>query len=237
MFLLAGCGAQPAAFQETLTVTDDTGTVVSVPLKPKKVAVLLSSLADLWITAGGSLDITVGETVERGFAEESVILVDDGAGKTVNLEVLIAAQPELVLYSPDIAGQLEIKDALLEAGIPAVGFSVETFEDYLRLLEICTQILDTPERYQRYGEDLRKEVDDLIAAAQAQTQPRILFVRAGSSAKFTKAKNASNHFVCQMLQNLGAKNIADSAPVLLDGLSTEAVVFSDPDFYPLYHHG
>ena len=230
MFLLAGCGAQPAAFQETLTVTDDTGTVVSVPLKPKKVAVLLSSLADLWITAGGSLDITVGETVERGFAEESVILVDDGAGKTVNLEVLIAAQPELVLYSPDIAGQLEIKDALLEAGIPAVGFSVETFEDYLRLLEICTQILDTPERYQRYGEDLRKEVDDLIAAAQAQTQPRILFVRAGSSAKFTKAKNASNHFVCQMLQNLGAKNIADSAPVLLDGLSTEAVVFSDPDF-------
>lgn len=230
VLLLGGCASRPASSGETLSVTDDTGAVVSVPLKPKKVAVLLSSLADLWITAGGSVDITVGETVERGFADSTVTLVDDGAGKTVNLELLIASGPDFVLYSSDIAGQLEIKDALLAAGIPAAGFAVETFEDYLRLLHICTQILDTPERYRLYGEDLRAQVDELIAAAQAQPQPKLLFVRAGSSAKFTKAKNASNHFVCAMLSELGAENIADAAPVLLDGLSTEAVVLADPDF-------
>jgi len=230
VFLLAGCGSQPAAFEKTLTVADDTGVEVAVPLKPKKAAVLLSSLADLWITAGGSVAVTVGETVERGFTDDSVVLVDEGAGKTVNLEALIAAQPDFVLYSPDIAGQLEVRDALLAAGIPAVGFKVETFQDYLRILEICTRILETPERYQRYGEDLRREVDDLIAAARSQSQPKILFVRAGSSAKFTKAKNASNHFVCAMLADCGTGNIADNAPILLDGLSTEAVVFSDPDF-------
>lgn len=228
--LLGGCASRPAASGETLSVTDDTGTVVSVPLKPKKVAVLLSSLADLWITAGGSVDITVGETVERGFAESTVTLVDDGAGKSVNLEALIAAQPDFVLYACDIAGQLEVRDALLDAGIPAAGFAVETFEDYLRLLHICTQILDTPDRYRLYGEDLRAQVDGLIAAAQAQPQPKLLFVRAGSTAKVTKAKNASNHFVCAMLSELGAENIADAAPVLLDGLSTEAVLLADPDF-------
>ena len=43
---------------------------------------LFSSFADVWETAGGRVDITVGESVERGFAPEDVLLVDDGAGKT-----------------------------------------------------------------------------------------------------------------------------------------------------------
>lgn len=227
--LLSGCAA-PETAGEGYTFTDDTGAEVTVPEKPEKVAVLLSSLADLWITAGGTVDITVGETVERGFADTSVILVDEGAGKTINLEALVGAEPDFVLYSSDLAGQLECADTLREAGIPAAGFGVETFEDYLNLLKICTEILGTPERYEQYGVALKAEIDTMIAAAQAQKdQPALLFVRAGSSAKVTKAKTAENHFVCAMLKNLGTFNIAEKAPILLDGLSTEEILLSDPD--------
>ena len=71
----------------------------------------------------------------------------------------------------------------------------------------------------------------MIAAAQArENQPDILFVRAGSSARYTKAKTAENHFVCAMLKELGTFNIAEKAPILLDGLSTEEILLSDPDF-------
>ena len=227
---LTGC-AGPETAGEGYTFTDDTGATVTVPEKPETVAVLLSSLADLWITAGGTVEITVGETVERGFAPESVILVDAGAGKTIDLEGLIAAQPDFVLYSADLSGQLECADALRTAGIPAAGFTVETFGDYLRVLKICTDILGTPERYEQYGTGLKAEIDGLIAKAQAaEVQPEILFVRAGSSAKYTKAKTAENHFVCGMLKDLGTFNIAEKAPVLLDGLSTEEILLSDPDF-------
>jgi len=229
LVLLSGCAA-PETAGEGYTFTDDTGAEVTVPEKPEKVAVLLSSLADLWITAGGTVDITVGETVERGFADASVILVDEGAGKTINLEALVGAEPDFVLYSSDLAGQLECADTLRAAGIPAAGFAVETFEDYLNLLKICTEILGTPERYEQYGVALKAEIDTMIAAAQAQKdQPDLLFVRAGSSAKVTKAKTAENHFVCAMLKNLGTFNIAEKAPILLDGLSTEEILLSDPD--------
>ena len=72
--LLTGCGSdQPP--QEGYTFTDDTGAQVTVTEKPETVAVLLSSLADLWITAGGQVDVTVGESIERGFVPETVILV------------------------------------------------------------------------------------------------------------------------------------------------------------------
>ena len=230
LLLLTGCAPVETA-GEGYTFTDDTGTAVTVPEKPEKVAVLLSSLADLWITAGGEVDITVGESVERGFARENVILVDAGAGKTIDLEGLIAAKPDFVLYSSDLAGQQECADVLRTAGIPAAGFTVETFDDYLRVLKICTDILGTPERYEQYGTVLKAEIDSLIAAAQAQErQPDILFVRAGSSAKYTKAKTAENHFVCDMLKDLGTFNIAEKAPILLDGLSTEEILISDPDY-------
>ena len=230
LLLLAGCAPANSA-GGGYTFTDDTGAVVTVPEKPETVAVLLSSLADLWITAGGQVDITVGETVERGFADSSVILVDAGAGKTIDIEGLIAARPDYVIYSADLSGQLECADTLRTAGIPAAGFAVETFDDYLRVLKIFTDILDTPERYEQHGTALKTEIDGLIAAARArENQPDILFVRAGSSARYTKAKTAENHFVCGMLKDLGTFNIAEKAPILLDGLSIEEILISDPDF-------
>ncbi len=225
--LLTGCTPAPAT-GEGYTFTDDTGAQVTAPYKPKTVAVLLSSLADLWITAGGNVDITVGETVQRGFAGETAILVDAGAGKTIDLEGLIAAQPDFVIYSADLSGQLECAPMLEAAGIPAAGFQVETFEDYLRVLKICTDILETPEHYAEYGTKLAEEIESLTS--DLPSQPSVLFVRAGSSARYTKAKTADNHFVCAMLEDLGCRNIADAAPILLDGLSTEEILLADPDF-------
>ena len=227
LLLLTGCAA--VAPGEGMTFTDDTGAAVTAPYEPQKVAVLTSSLADLWLTAGGAVHITVGETLERGFLEEAV-LVDAGAGKTVDLERLIGERPDLVICSAELAGQLECAEALRTAGIPVAAFSLETFEDYLRVLKIATQLVGTPERYETYGEALRLEVEALTASAQAkEATPRILFVRAGSSARYTKAKTAENHFVCIMLKDLGTENIADKAPILLEGLSTEEVLLSDPD--------
>lgn len=230
ILLLGGCAVQQEDGERGYTFTDDTGAELCVPYNPKTVAVLTSSLADLWITAGGRVTITVAETVERGFADLDVVLVDDGAGKTVNLELLIASKPDFVLYSAELPGQVACADALRAAGIPAAGVCVETFDDYLQLLKICTDIVRNEAAYQTHGTQLQTRVNDFIElGCSKQSQPKILFVRAGSSAKYTKAKTADNHFVCKMLAELGTVNIADTAPILLDGLSLEAVLMEDPD--------
>lgn len=230
LLLLGGCAPSPERPGAFLVVTDDTGSQVWVPERPRRVAVLLSSLADLWISAGGTVDITVGEAVERGFAPETAVLVDSGAGKTIHTEALMAAQPDLVLYSSDLAGQRDCAQLLKTAGIPAIGFGIECFEDYLRVLKIATDILDTPERYEAYGVKVQQEIEDLICLAQGQENaPSFLFIRAGSTAKVTKAKTKENHFVCAMLDVLGGENIADKAPILLDGLSVEEILLADPE--------
>ena len=97
--------------------TDSEGREVKIKERPGDVAVLFSSYAEMWILAGGEVCVTVGESVERGFASENVPLVDAGAGKTVDREALLAAKPDFVIASADIAAQAELADYLDSVGI------------------------------------------------------------------------------------------------------------------------
>jgi iron complex transport system substrate-binding protein len=240
LFLFAACSTgggqdQPSAgTQAFYTFTDSAGTAITLPEKPQKVAVLFSSFADVWRTAGGEVSITVGESIDRGFAEENVLLVDGGAGKTIDNELLISYKPDFVICSADIQAQAEMAKILNDAKIPAAQFKVESFDDYLDMLKVCTDITENAEAYQKYGVDVKKEIDELLTdvkeKADSAEQKNILFVRAGSKFSATKAKTAADNFVCVMLKELGTYNIAEKAEVLLDGLSFEEVLLSNPDY-------
>lgn len=213
--------------------TDDMGRTIVLQAKPQNVAVLFSSFAEVWELAGGEVSITVGESIERGFADENAVLVDDGAGKTVNTELLIDAQPDFVICSADLAAQTETAELLNSAGIPAACFHVDTFPEYLNMLKICTDITGDQGAYETYGTQVQAEIRDVLTSvpeAEKDGQKRILFVRAGSKYSATKAKTAENNFVCVMLNELGTYNIAENAPVLLDGLSLEEILLENPDF-------
>lgn len=213
-----------------VTFNDDMGEEISLSHKPTKVAVLFSSFADIWTLAGGEIYITVGETVERGIVGSEVLLVDPGAGKTVNCELLISYAPDLVICSADIGAQSDAARLLRSVGIVAACFRVESFADYLRVLGVFTDITGNKDAYAKHGIEIDNEIKSLISSlSQNVDAPKILFIRAGSSARSTKAKNADQHFACAMLDELGAYNIADSAPILLDGLSIEEILRQDPD--------
>lgn len=212
---------------------DANGVQITLAEKPERVAVLFSSFADVWQTAGGRVDITVGESVERGFASRETLLVDDGAGKTINRELLLSYAPDFVICSADLEEQVKTAEFLQQHGIPAAVFHVEEFQDYLDMLKICTDITGNREAYETYGIGVQEEIQAVLASApkaEGADQKRILFIRAGSKYSATKAKTAENNFVCVMLKELGTYNIAENAPVLLDGLSQEEIMLENPDY-------
>lgn len=227
-------GESPAAEDEVYySFQDASGAQITLTEKPEKVAVLFSSFADVWQTAGGQVDITVGESVERGFVPDGVFLVDDGAGKTINQELLLSYEPDFVICSADLEEQAKAAEFLREQGVPAAVFHVEEFQDYLDMLKICTDITGDSEAYRTYGIQVQKQVQSVLASVPEtgeDSQKRILFIRAGSKYSATKAKTAENNFVCVMLKELGTYNIAENAPVLLDGLSQEEILMENPDY-------
>ena len=213
---------------EYLSFRDSLGNSIDLDEKPTRVAVLISSLAEEWQLAGGEVAITVGETVERGFVTSDTLLVDAGAGKHISTELLVSYAPDFVIASADIDSHRDVAKTLSSAGIPCALFRVDSFNDYLGVLEIMTDITGNKEAYKKYGVDVKEKIDALLAAKPDVTRD-VLFIRASTSAKSTKAKSADQHFVAGMLAELGAHNIADDAPILLDGLNMESIISKDPD--------
>lgn len=211
--------------------TDYSGNTVTLDKAPEKTAVLFSSFAEVWELAGGNVSITVGESIERGFAGSDAIIVDAGAGKTINAELLVASEPDFVICSADIEAQVKAAELLKDAGIPTAVFKVESFNDYLSMLKICTDITGCSELFEKNGTDVERNIKSILESVKNNKfEKNILFIRAGSSDSSTKAKKADDHFAAAMLEELGAYNIADNAPILLDGLSIEEILCEDPDF-------
>lgn len=232
LLLLCSCTtgkSSPDSAAKGYAFTDSTGHEVVLPGKPARVAVLFSSLADIWVLSGGSVAISVQESVERGICDETTVLVDNGAGKAIDAEALIAATPDFAIVSADIPAQQEVAALLRAAGIPVAEFRVESFEDYLAMLKVCTDITGQTAYYDTYGTAQKAQIDALIAA-QPYAGKKVLFIRAGSSARSVKAKGSDDHFAAAMLKELGATNIADGAPLLLDSLSMEVILQEDPDY-------
>ena len=211
--------------------TDAAGVSIVLESKPQRVGVLFSSYAEAYCEAGGQIYVTVGESVERGIADSDVLLVDSGAGKTIDTEALISFEPDFVICSADIKAQADAAALLNSAGIPAAQFHVESFDDYLNMLKILTDITGDSAAYQNNGLDVKKNIDRILSEAESyDNTQRVLFIRSGSGYSSAKAKRGDDHFACRMLSELGAYNIADDAPVLLDGLSIEHILEQNPDY-------
>ncbi len=226
--LLCGCGREAAAPEtEGFTFTDDLGRTVTVS-QPQRVAVLIGSFADIWCLAGGadSLVATANDawTSFDGLPLENVINL--GATKDINLELLIAAQPDFIIASCNTALNLELELIFTEMGILAAYFQVSTFSEYLHMLDICTQITGNRQAYTTYGTDIQAHVNSAISRADGRA-PSVLYIRATSSG--CKVKNSEGSVLGEMLADLGCANIADSNSGLLENLSIEAILAADPD--------
>ncbi len=193
----------------------------------RRVAVLFSSLAEIWQTAGGEVGMTVGESVSRRIVPEGTPLADDGAGKSINLELLLTYEPDLVICSQDVPAQRALEPILKDAGIAVRYYRIETYRDYLDVLTDMTALTKESaalaEAVQMTG-DIEALIEDSDAVGT-----RYLFLRAGSLPSSVKVKQSEEHFVCSILNDLGCQNLADGALLSSDALSMEAIIKKDPD--------
>ena len=218
-----------AAAQETMILTDDLGRSVTIERQPQRVAALIGSFADIWCLAGGadSLAAAADDTFRKFDLPISAETINLGATKDISLEKLLAAQPQLVIASCSTAEQVALEPMLSQMGLNTVYFDVDSFEDYLRMLRVCTQITGCDENYARYGEDVQAQVDAARARADG-SRPTVLYVRATGSS--CRVKGSEGSVLGEMLHAMDCANIADSEESLLENLSIEAILEADPDF-------
>lgn len=214
---------------ESVTFTDDLGRTVTLPARPERVAALIGSFADMWCLAGGRDTLVAAADdswtqFDLGLGEEVKNL---GAVKTPSQETLLAADPDFVIGSTKTAADVELMDLMDQLGIPAACFDVSSYQDYLRMLDICTQLTGDTQAYEAHGTAVREQIDAARARADGSS-PTVLYIR--STGASCKVKNSENTVLGEMLQDLGCVNIADSQTSLLENLSMETILAADPQY-------
>ena len=225
--ILTGC-APAAIVGDGYTFTDDLGRTVTVDT-PQRVACLLGSFAEVWHLAGGTICAAADDAWEDFDLPLSPDAVNLGHTKSLSLEALFAAEPDFVIASCNTDVNVRWRETLEAAGIPVAYFDVSDFDDYLRMLKICTDITGRSDLYDSNGLAVQAEIDEAVEKARGRgTSPKVLYLRASASS--IRAKNSQGSVLGEMLSALGCVNIADSDATLLETLSMEHILIEDPDF-------
>lgn len=219
-------GTQSTQEQNHDSFTDSVGNTIELSGPPRRVAALMGSYAEVWMLAGGE----VMATTQDAYDERGLVLPEDtinlGSHQQPDLEALFAAEPDLVLLTPDLEGQRNLEEGLKAADIPAAWFKVESFEDYKSMLKICTDLTGRPDLYEKNGESIQASIDETIASVAEKEPPTVLLLRAYSTG--VRAKNSDN-IAGRMIADLGGVNLADQDSGLLEELQMESILAADPD--------
>jgi len=228
--MLTACGAdENAPGEDTVSFTDALGREVTVEKEPERVAAMIGSFADVWMLAGGSICATA-EDAWDDFGLELTDAVNIGGAHSPNLELLLAADPDFVIASASTSSNVEMKETLEAAGITVAYFDVDSFYDYLAMLDICTDITGRKDMYDKNGLAIQVQIEVIktkLANSSLSDQERtVLLLRAHSGS--VKAKGSEGTILGEMLADLGCINIADSDTSLLETLSVESVIRQEP---------
>lgn len=230
MLSLVSCrGEEKEPQDDALTLTDALGREVTLEKNPSRVAALLGSFADVWVLAGGVL-VAAPQDAWEDFGLDRTGVVDLGGAHSPSLEALVSASPDLVLASASTASNVEMLGTLEAMGIAVVYFDVDHFEDYLSMLDVCTQLTGRRDLYEQNGLAVKRQIDEIkeryASSEIPEAERKILLLRAASS--FVKAKGSRGTILGEMLSDMGCINVADQNEGLLENLSAEAVIREEP---------
>ena len=253
--VLAGCGQQeseapaPDAPQQEqqapeapaaeatapgpVTFTDDMGNEVTVD-NPQRVVACMGSFANAWELAGGTLvGVSDDALTAAGWTIQSPDVATVGDFTAVNLEAIMALNPDFVIMTSGTGGrggdssQVDLRDALVGAGIPVAYFEVTTFDDYERLMRTFTDITGRADLYDQNVAKVAAAIDAVVGAVPAENPPTALLLTTFSGGTRVQSSGTQTG---AMLADLGVNNLADENKSLLKDFSLEAVIEMDPDF-------
>ncbi len=241
--LLSACGSQeppesPAVSDTAVTFTDDLGRSVTVD-NPQRVAPLLGSFAQVWMLAGGTVHATAEDAWDDLHLDLPESAINLGHTKKLSLELLLEAEPDFILASVNTIQQVEWKETLEATGIPVAYFDISDFDDYLRLLSVCTEITGRKELYETNGMAVQTQIEAVLLQSKTRLEneepPTVLSMVASASNVYVK--NSQGNVLGEMLRKLGCINIADSDSLLLENLSLEHILQADPDYIFIVQRG
>lgn len=227
---LAASPTQAAAFP--VTVTDDEGTAIVITSEPETIVSLTPANTEILFALGAGGRVVATDD-GSDYPEAAVALPDVATFATVDVEKVVALEPDLVLagglgFTPD-----EAITRLRGLDIPVVvvyASSVDAVYDDIELIGTATGTSDTATTLIA---DMRAEIDSISAAASgAGTKPRVLYEVGYDDTTGAIYAPADMSFVAEMVTLAGAETITTGDPTTYE-MSLETLIAKDPQIIVL----
>jgi iron complex transport system substrate-binding protein len=232
ILLLAGCApaASPsvsataaASGPRPLTLTDDAGRSVTLPAPPERIVSLAPSNTEI-VCALGACDRLVGVTDFDDFPAEVVSVPKVVIATQVDVEKVVAADPELVLAAGNELTPTTVIDRLASLGYPVLVLYPRSLEALYADIELVGAALDASALATRLLADLREREAAVVDAVAGAERPRTFYeVGVFGGTIYTAGADS---FLASLIA------LAGGDPITGDALSTaiqlEALVAADP---------
>ena len=220
----AGAAESESAQVETRTIIDHAGNEVEVPTEINRIIISgILPLPSVYCLFEGDSSKLVGMHPSSMAAARNSILpyiMPDivnvstafATGDGINIEEVIALEPDVVFYSADSTDEGEMYRA---AGIPAVGFSasrwgydsVDTFSSWVTLLGEVLQQEDKVDGIVEFGREVEAFISERLESAGDIYKPRCLVLfRYANGVINTSGKT---HFGQYWITSAGGVNVAE----------------------------
>ncbi len=227
---LAGAASQQSDCSFPMTVTDATGTEVTIQEEPETVVTLAPSAAQtMWEI--GAMEKVIGVSKRAAYLDGAETRANiSGPGRSfVSVEKVVAQDPDLVL-APNII-QEDTVEKLREAGLTVYRFEPATsLADVTDKTLLIGQLTGSCEGAQERVEEMQASIEVVREATEGEDSPRVLFYLGPGG--FTAG---SGTFIHAMIEVAGGTNIAAEANITgYQQISPETVVEQDPEYivYP-----
>lgn len=215
----------------TVTYLNTFGDEMTVTKNPKKVAVLLNSILDVWYLAGGEAIAKVDGTTN--VPDAAMDIANLGSFNKVNLESLLALEPDLVIMTATTGTQVDMIDTLKDNGIESaiIDANKNPYESFKMTLYLFSKILGTEDAYSEVVKNVTEKCDEILEKTNAvENQPTVAIIF--SSTKSVSCESPIS-LTGDMVKHLGAKNILDDVnfgdKTKVD-FSMERLIEKDPEY-------
>src|SRR5262245_26838066 len=207
-----------------LTLTDDEGTEVTIPAEPQKIVSLTPATTETLFALGVG-DRVVGKSEDTAsYPPESVDIPDLVTFSGVDVEKIVAAEPDLVIAAGKGLSQGDAVEQLRRADIPVVVSYPTSVDEGLDSMLLIANAVGQPEAGKELVQSIEDRMDQLAAlAAGADTKPRTFYEIDVTGGIFTPPADS---IYGEMLRLAGSEPIAGDANY---SISLEELVAADPE--------
>ncbi len=214
----------PEAAAYPLTLTDDTGREVVLEAEPERIVSLAPSNTEI-VCALDACDLIVGVTDFDDYPPEAADVEKVVVGAQVDVEAVVAAEPDLVLAAGNELTSSAVIEQLAQLGLPVLTLYPESLDEIYADIELVGRAIDRGDAARALVDDMEGRVDDVRTAVADLDPPRTFYEVGMFEGVIYTAGSGS--FLASLIETAGGEPITGDA--LSTSIELEDLVAANPE--------